>query len=269
MLVVGVAHTEAAAEVVDLEGAERGDGFDRRRQLLDVEQLGADVGMHAVEPHLGAALDPRDRLAGVVGHQAELGSRVAGRLRGVGGGLHAGDDPHQTRLPVPRGDDALEPVDVVEVVDHDEADAVFDGKCEFVVGLGVAVQDQPGRIGACLERGQDLAAARDVDVQALFDHHPLNGGARERLRRERHIAAGPATAESGQIVAGPLPQCVFGNDDRRGTELLGHIVEAATADHECAVAVGSGARRKEADQLLGRRLGVDRHRLSLPPRARM
>ena len=51
MLVVGVPHTEAAAEVVDLEGAERSDGFDRRRQLVDVEQLRADVGVHSVEPH--------------------------------------------------------------------------------------------------------------------------------------------------------------------------------------------------------------------------
>ena len=145
----------------------------------------------------------------------------------------------------------------------------LDGDYQFFVGLGVAVQDQPGRVGARLQRGQDLAAAGDVDVQALLDHHPLNGGARERLRRERHIATRPATAECGQIVAGPLAQRVLGDDDRRGPELLGHVVEAATADRECAVAVGSGARRKEADQLLGRRLGVDRHRLSLPPLPRV
>ena len=140
-----------------------------------------------------------------------------------------------------------------------------DGEFEFFVGLGVAVQDQPGRVDPRLQRGQDLAAAGDVDVQALLDHHSLNGGARERLRREGHIATRPPTAEGGQIVACPLTQRVLGDDDRRGTEPLGDLVEAATADHECAVVVGSGARRKEADQLLGRRLGVDRHRLSLPP----
>ena len=144
MLVVGVAHAEAAAEVVDLEGAELGDGFDRLRELFDVEQLRSDVGVHAVEPHLGAALDPRDRVAGIVGHQAELRPRVARRLRCVGGGLHAGDDPHQARLLMARGDDALEPVDVVEVVDHDEADSVLDRQLEFVVGLGVAVQHAAG-----------------------------------------------------------------------------------------------------------------------------
>ena len=109
-----------------------------------------------------------------------------------------------------RGHDALEPVDVVEVVDHDQADAVLDRQLEFLVGLGVAVQDEPGRIGARLERGQDLAAARDVEVQALFDHHPLNGRARERLRRERHIAARPSAAERGEVVAGALTQGVLG-----------------------------------------------------------
>ena len=130
---------------------------------------------------LRAAFDPPDRVAGVVGQQAELRAGVAGGLRRVGGGLDAGDDPDQARLLMPRRDDALEPVDVVEVVHHDQADAVLDGQLEFLVALGVAVQDQLGRIGACLERGQDLAAARDVEVQALFDHHPLNGRARERL----------------------------------------------------------------------------------------
>ena len=103
MLVVGVAHAEAATEVVDVEGAELRDGFDRLRQLFDVEQLRSDMGVHAVEPHLGAALDPRDRVARVVGQQAEFRAGVAGRLRCVGGGLDAGDDPHQARLPMTRG----------------------------------------------------------------------------------------------------------------------------------------------------------------------
>ncbi len=107
---------------------------------------------------------------------------------------------------MPDGHDALEPVDVVEVVDHDEADAAVHGEFEFLIGLGVSVQHEPRRIRARLDRCQDLSAACDVDVQAFFDHHPLNGGARERLRRKRHVAARPATAEGPQIVAGPLTQ---------------------------------------------------------------
>ena len=57
VLVVGVAHTEAATEVVGVEGAEPGDGLDRRGQLVDVEQLRADVGVHAVEPEHRAVVD--------------------------------------------------------------------------------------------------------------------------------------------------------------------------------------------------------------------
>ncbi len=96
-------------------------------------------------------------------------------------GLDTGDDADQARLLTAGGHDALQPVDVVEVVDDHEPDAALDGQLEFLVGLGVAVQDEVGRIGAGLDRGQDLAAACDVEMQALFDHHPLNSGARERL----------------------------------------------------------------------------------------
>ena len=39
MFVVGIAHAETAAEVVDVESAELGDGFDRGGQLFDIEQL--------------------------------------------------------------------------------------------------------------------------------------------------------------------------------------------------------------------------------------
>ena len=152
MLVVGVAHAEAAAEVVGLERAELRDRFDGGGQLLDVEQLRPDVGVHAVELQHRAALDPRDRVAGIVGQQAELGAGVPGRLRGVGGGFDSGNDPDQAVLPMALRHDAFQPVDVVEVVDDDQSEAVLDGQLELLVGLGVAVQDQPGRIGARLDR---------------------------------------------------------------------------------------------------------------------
>ena len=111
------------------------------------------------------------------------------------------------------------------------------GEREFLVGLGVAVQHQPGRIGTRLQRPVDLAGARHVEVQALVHHHALNRRARERLRRERHVGARPPAAEGGQVVAGPLPQCRLRNDDGRGAELVRDVVEAATAHDERAVSL--------------------------------
>ena len=109
-------------------------------------------------------------------------------------------------------------------------------------------------IGARLDGGEDLAAARDVEVQALLDHHPLNRRARERFRRERQIAARPAAAERVEVVARPVPQRVLGDDDGGGAELGGHVVEPAPADHQGAVAVGSGPGREQAQQIFGGRL---------------
>jgi hypothetical protein len=64
----------------------------------------------------------------------------------MGGRVDPGDHPDETRLASPVGvlgtHDPLEPVDVVEVVHHDESDTVAHGQLEFLVGLGVAVQDQ-------------------------------------------------------------------------------------------------------------------------------
>jgi 6-phosphogluconate dehydrogenase len=45
------------------------------------------MGVHTVQRQLGAAFDPRDRLAGVVRQQPELGPGVTGGLGRMGGGL--------------------------------------------------------------------------------------------------------------------------------------------------------------------------------------
>ena len=113
------------------------------------------------------------------GDQPEFRAGVSGGHRRVGARRHAGDDPHQARLHLARRHDALEPVDVVEVVDHDQTHAAADGQFDLLVGLGIAVHDEPGGIGARGDGGQDLAAAGHVEVQPLLGHHSLNCGARE------------------------------------------------------------------------------------------
>ena len=100
----------------------------------------------------------------------------------------------------------LEPVDVVGVVDDDEADAVLGDHRDLVVALGVAVQDEQRRVRARRERGDDLAAAGDVEPQPLLDHHALDGGARERLGGEHHARARPAGGEPVGVLARPRAQ---------------------------------------------------------------
>ncbi len=170
---------------------------------------------------------------------------MPGRLRGVRGGFDPWDDPDQAALPVSVRHDAFQPVDVVEVVDDHQSEAVLDRQLELLVGLGIAVQDEPVRIGARLDGGEDLAAARHIEMQALFDHHPLNRGAWERLRRERQIAAGPAAAERVEIASRPVSERVLVDDDGRSTELVGDVVEPAPAHHEGAVSIGLDARREQ------------------------
>ena len=91
----------------------------------------------------------------------------------------------------PSGTDCLEPVDVVGVVDHDQPDAVLDRDGDLLVALRVAVQHDQAGVDAGLDCGEDLATAGHVESEALLDHHPLHGGARERLRREDHAGVRP------------------------------------------------------------------------------
>jgi len=240
---------------------------DRFGQLVDVEQLRADMGVHTLHVQFPAAFDAGDGRPRVVGQQAELRARVTSRLGLVRGSLNAGNDPDQTGLPSAGGHDAFQPVDVVEVVDHEQPDTVvadLRGHRDFFVGLRVAVQHQPRGVGTRLQRRQDLPAACHIEVQAFGHHHALNSRAREGLRRERHIAAGPPAAEGGQVVAGPAAQCGFVDDDDRGAELRRHLVEAATADDDGAVAVETATRREQLEQLVGGRGGRRTHRPSVP-----
>ncbi len=139
------------------------------------------MGVHTVELQYRAVLHPSNRVEGVGGHQPELRPGMPGRLRRMGGGLDAGNHPDQAALAAPVGHDAFQSVDVVEVVDHDEPDAVRNRQLDLLIGLGVAVQDQPVRVGARLDRGEDLASAGHIEVKAFADHDSLNRRARERL----------------------------------------------------------------------------------------
>ena len=148
------------------------------------------------------------------------------RLRGVCGGLDAGNHPDQTWLPVTSRHELLEAVDVVEVVDDHQADAVPDGESQFLVGLRVAVQHQPRRVDARPQGGEDLAAAGDVEMQALLRPSSAERrctGTTSTRRRHRNEASGcgrrPDSPWRGDAMRPPRrrsPGCRTGRRRRRG-----------------------------------------------------
>ena len=149
--------------------------------------------MHVQPAHAQprAALDPRDQRRRVGGQQPELRALVAGQDVRVRVGGDARDHAHEH---VVRRAGGLEAVDVVGVVDHDQPDPVLGRQRDLLVGLGVAVVDDQRRVDAGLQRGQDLAAAGDVEPEALLDHHALDGRGREGLGGEHDARARPARA---------------------------------------------------------------------------
>jgi hypothetical protein len=183
---VAVAGPETTAEVVDLERAERRDRRDGTGERLGVEDLRSDVHVQPAHRDPVAALDAGDQLRGGGRREAELGAFVAGHDVGVDVGRDAGDHPHEHVLVAAGWDELLEPLDVVGPVDHHEPDPVPHGQRELVDALRVAVQHDQRRVDARLERRADLAAARHVEAEAFLHHHPLDGGAGERLRGEDH-----------------------------------------------------------------------------------
>ena len=119
---------------------------------------------------------------------------------------------------------------------------------DLVVALGVAVQHQQRRVRARRQRGDDLAAARDVEPEPLLDHHALHGGARERLRGEHDARARPAGGEPVGVLARTRAQRGLGHDQHGRLELGGERVGAAALDGQHPVGVERAAGREQRQQ---------------------
>ncbi len=85
------------------------------------------------------------------------------------------------------GEQPLEPVDLVEVVHHDQPHSEPQGHAELGLGLGVAVQHDPLRPKARRERQVKLASRGDVAPQPLLREHPQDGRAGEGLGGEHDL----------------------------------------------------------------------------------
>ena len=174
----------------------------------------------------------RSRRVAVAEVEPELGVVLSGGDVVVGVGVHARRDPQQdvrpgSALPV----EELEPVELVEAVDHDVAHAAGDRRAELVETLVVAVERARRRGHAGGEDDMELTAAGDIEEQPLVVGQARHRPAEERLGRVDHAAR----AERVDRVAAAGAHVGLVVDEQRRAELLGQGDDRATADLERSV----------------------------------
>ena len=262
---VHVGDAEAAAEIqvrrLDAELVRHPDQQARRavRGHLEagrVEDLRADVRVHADQVQRAVAEHPAYRLERVPGRQreTELLVLVRGRDELVGVRLHADGRPDQHRLPhaallrQPR-----QPGDLHERVQHHPADAGVQRPLQLGDRLVVAVQGDPVRRYAGAQRRGELAAGAHVQAEALLCHPAQHRGGAERLRRVVHVGV----AERGGEVPAPAAQVRLVQHVRRSAVLGRQVAQVDTAEHQrAAVASGRGDRpdrRRQPARVVRRR----------------
>ena len=189
---------------------------------------------------------PRHRLRRCARRQAEPELRVllAGAHELVGVRLDARRHAHEDRdgaagTAVPRH--GAEPVQLVERVDDDPADARLHGAAQLRGVLVVAVQHQPVGRHAGGQGGVQLAAGRHVEAHALFVHEPRHRRAQERLG-----GVGHAFAPGRRACRQRAPQMGLVVDEHRGPVLGGQRQQVDTADGDVPVGADGGAVGEQA-----------------------
>ncbi len=109
------------------------------------------------------------------------------------------------------------------------------------------MQQDPCWIDTRRDGGEQLDSAGDVQAQTGGNHHPLNGGTREGLGRERHHSAGTPRGELPVELLGPRPQGRFVDDQSRRPMGGSQFVQSATTDPKHAVSGLVGARREQPE----------------------
>ena len=209
----------------------------------DVEDLRADVAVQADQAQVVGREHPPHRVhrraAGQ--RQTELLVLVRGGDELVGVGLDADGDANQNVLHDAGGTgDRVESLDLGHRVEHDVTDAGLDGHGQLVDGLVVAVQrDSLGR-EAGVQRDGELAAAADVERQALFVDPARDLGAQERLCGVADVLA---AAERRGDVAAAGPEVVLVDDEQRGAVLGGELGDGHAGDRDLAVVAANGVAR--------------------------
>ena len=204
--------------------------------------------VHAVDAQQRVRRGPAQRRGGLVDREPELGIQPAGADGGVGLALDARGDAHEHALLA--RDEALQPVEIVEVVDHHEADTggVRGRRSRRPSSRCRAGGSAPGSTppaSAC----DQLAAARDVDADALLGHQPVDRRARERLRREHDPRAGAARARGPPARPGRSRAGGLVDQHQRRAVGGGELVDAAAGDPQAAVVVPARAGREQLEEV--------------------
>jgi hypothetical protein len=200
--------------------------------------------VQADEPQVRRTAHALDRVGPVGEADTELRVGLACRDRGVGVAADVGRDPDQHVLNVAaRRGHALEPLGVVQRVEHDVSHAGVQRELQLVDRLGVAVDVDAGRLEAGAERHRQLAAGSDVTREPLLGQHPQDGRARERLGREQDVAVGLAYAQTFEERLRAGSEVVLGDDIGRRAVGGGELDEVAAADFEVSGLVDPGTDR--------------------------
>ena len=143
------------------------------------------------------------------------------------------------------GDELLEALDLVEVVDHDRAHAMAHRHAQLRLRLRVAVEDDPLGLEAGDEREMQLAAGGHVAPQPLLGEQAQHRRAGEGLGGEDDVEVGVAGL-AGRVEegAGAGAQVLLGDDVGGRAELARELDRVAAADLEPPLLVEAAAERE-------------------------
>ena len=199
--------------------------------------------MDADEIDGGGGEGPVHGLAGHPGgdREAELGVVMAGGHVLMGLGLDPGGDPEQhlgggaAGGAQAGGGQGVEPVELVETVDHDAAHPGLDGLAQLIDRLVVAVEHQPVGGDPSAETDMELSPAGHVDTETLLVGQAGHGPAEEGLG-----GVDGARAEGGIGLGTTGPKVVLVVDEEGGAELVGQVEGVAAPDEELAAGADGG-----------------------------
>ncbi len=135
-----------------------------------------------------------------------------------------------------------QPINLVEVVDHDQADPALQSHAQLGLGLGVAVHQDPLRREPRVQGKMKLAAGGHVAPQALLGEQTQHRRAWKRLGGEHHVEVIVASGGAGlHECTRTRTQVLLGDDICRCAELARELDRVAPPHLDSAALVEAAA----------------------------